>query len=223
MAYPSSFSFDDLKKITTYAGKKKYIDSHLEKIGTGSSRIVYRVDDEKVLKLAKNRKGLAQNEEEISKSLYDTDLFANLYESDEDCYWIEMEIAKKIKPSDVKRIYGVSFDIIIDFIIKCYKQRGADTYNYKFLSTHSNFNIFWDDFFEWTDGNHTKNYKISDKLGNLLLSIYDYFGDFYCNWQDVSDWTRLFNWGIVKRDGEEHMVVIDMGLSEDIWNSYYKK
>lgn len=223
MAYPISFSFDELKKISSYAGKKKYIESHLEKIGAGSSRLTYIVDDEKVLKLAKNKKGLAQNEEEISKSLYDTDLFAKMYDHDDDCYWVEMEIAKKVKPSDVKRLYGVSFNIIIDFIIKCFKERGMDTYKHKYLRNEPDFRDFWNDFWEWEGGNPTEKYNISDKLGNLLLTIYEYFGDFYCNWQDVSDWTRLSNWGLVKRNGIEEMVIIDMGLSDEIWKTHYEK
>ena len=40
-----------------------------EPIGNGSSRIVFQIDDETVLKLAKNNAGIAQNMEEIKIGL----------------------------------------------------------------------------------------------------------------------------------------------------------
>lgn len=64
MAYPAAFSFDTMLSIRSYAGRLKYIASILPKLGSGSSRTVYPVDDEKVLKVARNDKGIAQNEVE---------------------------------------------------------------------------------------------------------------------------------------------------------------
>ena len=222
MAYPTAFSFKELNDLRTYAAKKRYLESHLEKIGTGSSRIVYKVDDEKVIKLAKNRKGLAQNEAEADKSSYPTDLFAKVYEYDQNYYWIEMEVAKKPKKSDIKSLYGVSFELIADFIKKEYSYRGGDVYKHRWISPSSrNFDKFWDDFWEAEGGGETLYFDIQQNLIDLLKEIDSYFGDYYCNWADVADWMRLANWGIVTRNGKEELVIIDNGLNEEIYKTHY--
>ena len=224
MAYPSAFSFAELNEMRTYAAKKRYLDSHLEKIGSGSSRIVYKVDDEKVIKLAKNRKGLAQNEAEADKSSYPTDLFAKVYECDQNYYWIEMEVARKPKKSDIKSLYGVPFELITDFIKKEYSLRGGDVYKHKWVGASSkNFDKFWDDFWEVEGGGETLFFDISQKLIDLLSEIDSYFGDYYCNWADVADWMRLANWGIVTRNGEDELVIIDNGLNEEIYKTHYSR
>ena len=64
MAYPFSFNMDEFKMLKTFAARIKYCQARLQRISSGSSRIVYKIDSEKVLKLAKNRKGIAQNEAE---------------------------------------------------------------------------------------------------------------------------------------------------------------
>ena len=64
MAYPVSFNMDEFKMLKTFAARIKYCQARLQRISSGSSRIVYKIDNEKVLKLAKNRKGIAQNEAE---------------------------------------------------------------------------------------------------------------------------------------------------------------
>jgi mRNA-degrading endonuclease RelE of RelBE toxin-antitoxin system len=60
--YPTSWSIEEFKKLNSFNARIKYCNQHLTRISSGSSRVVYKIDDEKVLKLAKNKKGLAQNE-----------------------------------------------------------------------------------------------------------------------------------------------------------------
>lgn len=59
MAYPTNFNFVELDSMRTFAERKRYCEERLQQIGVGSSRIAYKVDNEKVLKLAKNKKGIA--------------------------------------------------------------------------------------------------------------------------------------------------------------------
>ena len=66
--YPESFDLETFKKIPTFKGRTQYVAERLPKLGAGSSRIVYKIDDGTVLKLAKNQKGLAQNNLEIEYS-----------------------------------------------------------------------------------------------------------------------------------------------------------
>ena len=62
MAYPVSFNMAEFKTLTTFSERIRYCQTRLQRISSGSARIVYKIDNEKVLKLAKNRKGIAQNE-----------------------------------------------------------------------------------------------------------------------------------------------------------------
>ena len=117
MAYPQSFSFEEFNTISTYAGKQRYAEKHLKRLGSGSARVVYQIDDEKVLKLAKNRKGLAQNEVELDWGLQQYGTVAKIYESDEDkFYWLEMQLAKKLNVSDFESINEVSWKDYIKFL-----------------------------------------------------------------------------------------------------------
>ena len=63
--YPSSFDMERFKSLTSFNARIKYCEEHLQRLGSGSSRIVYKIDDKKVLKLAKNKKGISQNGTEI--------------------------------------------------------------------------------------------------------------------------------------------------------------
>ena len=37
------------------------------------------------------------------------------------------------------------------------------------------------------------------------------------------DLQRLSSYGVVRRNGREEMVIIDFGLTEDVFNNYYRK
>lgn len=62
--YPTNFDLDEFSKLTSFNKRIQYCKERLKRISSGSSRIVYMVDDTKVLKIAKNQKGLAQIEVE---------------------------------------------------------------------------------------------------------------------------------------------------------------
>ena len=52
MAYPANFNLQEFSKLPTFKARKQYCDERLPKLGQGSSRIAYKVDDEKALKIA---------------------------------------------------------------------------------------------------------------------------------------------------------------------------
>lgn len=62
MAYPMFFNMEEMLSLDSYSARVRYCQQRLQKIGNGSSRVVFAVDDEKVLKVAKNKKGIAQNQ-----------------------------------------------------------------------------------------------------------------------------------------------------------------
>ena len=64
-AFMPSFSTAMLSQLSSFNQQVQYCTEQLgSPIGNGSSRTVFQIDDKRVLKLAKNSKGLDQNEVE---------------------------------------------------------------------------------------------------------------------------------------------------------------
>ena len=196
--YPMSWSIDEFKKLNSFNARVEYCNTHLKRLAAGSSRIVYMVDNEKVLKLAKNKKGLAQNEVEIEYgNYYDlSSIVARVFESDDNNLWVEMELAKKVTSNIFNSVVGVSFD----------EYTSAMKYNY-FTNIKpnryptekpENMDEMWDNEFV---------YEMLSFMGNYDIP--------------VGDLGRLSTYGLVNRDGSDTIVMIDYGLTNDVYGTYY--
>lgn len=99
--YPKTFDMEVFKSLNNFTKRIEYCRNHLPRIAAGSSRIVYKIDDEKVLKLAKNTKGIAQNETEIDRGQdsYFSFILARVFDFHPDGLWVEMELARKVSKS----------------------------------------------------------------------------------------------------------------------------
>ena len=198
--YPEGFSFDTFKNIRNYAQRMAYARFHLGKpIGTGSSRVVYRVDETKVLKLAKNRKGIAQNEAEINwyGDAYYDDILAQVIDYDYDnSYWTEMEIAFKVKQDDFLRLWGVKLkDMELYLRNREFENRGRrEIYH--------------------IDKEVKNKLDENDNIQHLVSFMYDSDGK-------AGDITKLNSWGKVQRPYGETLVLIDFGLTDEVYKSYY--
>lgn len=97
--YPLTFNMEHFKTLRSFNQRIQYCEQNLQRISSGTSRIVYKIDNEKVLKLAKNSKGLAQNEVEAGYSKYNDleDLVARTFDYDEKNLWVEMELARPVR------------------------------------------------------------------------------------------------------------------------------
>jgi hypothetical protein len=198
--YPQSWDIEEFKKLKSFNARIKYCNQHLTRISSGSSRVVYKIDDEKVLKLAKNKKGLAQNEVEIEYGGYNdlSDIVAKVFESDENNLWVEMELARRVKASDFKRIVGYDFELIEQAI----QNYGVDSGNTKARVKYKIDPEIWDDMWE----------------NEFMYAIFGYIGNYGV---PVGDLRRLSSYGLVNRNGEDKIVLIDYGLTHDVYDSYY--
>lgn len=209
MAYPVGFSLDTLKSLGSYAKRVKYCQEHLQKIGSGSSRVVFAVDNEKVLKVAKNEKGIAQNQEEMQdwrQSYYDC--FAKVYDATEDGIFLEMQAARRAKKSDFKRLTGYDWNVMcawIAYTASLYTPPSKMGYR-----DHTYDNLFDSD--EWGD-------FIDDY--NIFQAIHGYLCD-TCT-QSYADFMRISSWGVVSEDGQERLAIIDFGLTDEIFDTYYNR
>lgn len=83
----------DFDHISQNVSKRKY-----RLIGSGSGRLVFDLDNGYVVKVAKNRKGVAQNKAEYKiASMNNTDLFAEISAISDNYNYLIMEKADKIK------------------------------------------------------------------------------------------------------------------------------
>jgi hypothetical protein len=197
--YPSTFDMEHFKTLAKFAERVRYCDQHLKKISSGSARIVYLVDDKMVLKLAKNQKGIAQCETEIQwgGDSYFDEILARTIEYHPDGLWVEMELARKVKKSDFSVIESINFD-----------EFG------KYLKN-----------FELENNGKRPFYGITDAHKEILNE--NQFTQTICEFMlntdsPAGDLMRLNSYGIVNRNGEDIIVIIDFGLTNDIYNEYYK-
>lgn len=210
MSYPTTFNMDEFKSLTSFQKRIEYCKQRLRRLGAGTSRIVYEIDDEKVLKLAKNNKGIAQNQEEIKlgTDYYTKSLgcFTEVYDYDDNSLFVEMEKAIPAKESDFERLTGYPFEMYCDFITRCAKNYSPNSKTKYYFINHA----YDDAYQQCINDEYSFIYNVMDYMSNYQLT----------SWGDL---TRISSYGIVKRDGEDALVIIDFGLSGDVWNNFYKK
>lgn len=196
--YPQSFNIEEFKLLTSFNARVKYCEQHLTRISSGSSRIVYIIDDTKVLKLAKNVKGLAQNEVEINNGndyLLDG-LVPNVYEYDENYKWFETQLAEKISKSKFEQIVGISWDIYTKLL-----------YNHAITASIIR---------------HDSKYDIPQEIldesweNEFIVSMYDYIGSYGIFNGDLQ---VLSSYGIINGN----VVLIDSGATDEVLKKHYGK
>ena len=220
--YPQSFNMEQFKEMKTFNERIGYCQQHLKRISSGSSRIAYMIDDNTVLKLAKNRKGLAQNYEEGANSSYlqNIGLAAPVYDVDDNFRWIEMAYAKQATQKDFLRITGFRFEFIASFIAYVstkYSRNRENKYFEKEMIPY--FEAIWNNADEEVivTENGKKLYSPSKIFSQLIKYLTDYELE---SWGDL---TRISSWGVIHTEDGDKIVLIDYGLTEDIWNKYYKR
>lgn len=166
-------------------------------LGSGTSRMVFKLNDKKVLKLAKNQKGIEQNETEADIYLRQLYGIADWYAVSSDGIWIVSELCTKARQADFKAKLGLSF---------------ADYCNYVgYINQERSHRKSWrsypqpEKFYEYIEAE------------NLLGGVYEYIG----NWDPpVGDLQRISSYGI-NQEGE--IVIVDTGLSETVADKYYSR
>jgi mRNA-degrading endonuclease RelE of RelBE toxin-antitoxin system len=198
-AYPENFSFEEFNNIRSYNGKLKYANERLKKLSSGSSRVVYQVDDEKVLKIAKNKKGLAQNETEADWSKDAYDVTAKVFENSPEYFWVEMEFAKKLTPTRFKQLTGISIQDM-QTAMRVLRERMRPIKNLAPLKL--------------TPEAEAKLYE-----NEFYLDIERFIADYD---METGDFGRLNSYGEVIRDRQPKIVLVDFGVTQQTWNDYYK-
>ena len=203
-SYPESFSMDEFNSIGSYAGKVRYANERLKKLGAGSSRMVFQIDNEKVLKLAKNAKGLAQNNVETDGYFYQTDITADVIDYDDkhdEPYWVEMQLAIPIgrNKKKLESLLDISLEELFIFL-SANNPRERNPQRYQSQISQERMDELWED--EFTSA-------LIALVGNIEM--------------EIGDLVRPSSWGYIHRDGEETPVLIDFGFTNNVRAHYYAR
>ena len=194
----------DREKIV-YAQLKRNASKHFNKISGGTGRDVYDFKDNKVIKLAKNEKGIAQNEAEYSMGTdsYIDNVVTQVFYGAENFSFLISEKAKKVTVGDFKRLVGVDWKYYVDYM------------------------EWWGKYLTVSNLRYSPDEEIIKIIEEKLLEednqIYK-FKDFIASYdmgQVVGDLTRLSSYGIVQRDYGEDIVLVDYGLTPEVRKMYY--
>lgn len=198
--YPSSFNMDAFKTLKTFKDRVAYCNANLKKLGSGSSRIVYQIDDQKVLKLAKNNKGIVQNETEIDRGTdsYFSHILAQVFDSEDNGLWVEMERAIPINKHEFLRYTNFTPEEIKDYLRD----------------------------FQSTNSGQKSYYRPSPELKNRLDNdeFVQYLREFIAGTDALAgDLGQPTSYGLVKRNGQQELVLIDFGLTDTDYNKLYRE
>lgn len=196
---PATFDVNYFKTLKSYNKRVLYCNQTLQKIKSGSARVVYVVDNTKVLKLAKNDKGLEQNRLEADYLIQEhhLDVVTQVYEYDQDDMWVISEFAKNTSVKKFEQTTGVNFEKLCEFL----------------RTENRNFRKGWTNTLsqEEIDAMYENEYAMQ------ILTVMQDFD------MPAGDLCRIGSYGEVVRQGRPAIVLRDYGLSQDIYDRLYAK
>ena len=231
-AYREGFSFDELSVLGNdafsdeeYSGKLQfdYCRKWLgEPVAQGTSRCVFMLSDNLVLKLANGKYEAGKAQNRLECQLYEdiqSPLLVRIFGNDENFSYV---ICENVVPAQ-----DIDFEKIIDipFYYRYYNQMGSEYINY-FENPKGSYNEVPYDVYDIVCYLET-NYTIGE--GYYHKEIEEYIRKnpwlkelktFIMNTQ-IGDLTKPDNYGIVNRDGKPMIVILDAGMNLENWETYY--
>ena len=224
----------------------EYCVKHLgEPVGEGSSRVVFTLTDGHILKLARKNSctvayitdgvGEEQNKQEyeIYKEM-NTPILPKILYCDRNYYYMVCESVLPAKKEDFEKILGIPFNLF--YAQNSEKVTDENSPNKGDVTI--GFNKYFDgskegvkyaegvtimDVLEYFEANYVDESEYYDEeIENVIKSCewLQELEEFIMN-SDVTDFASLGNFGIVNRDGNPYIVLLDTGLNLDIWENGY--
>ena len=197
---PDDWEKDIYDPSVPFKKRINYARERASRLGAGSSRIVFEIPYQgqlTALKIAKNRKGIAQNEEEASilndaEVLSREHLVARLIDGDYDNFtWIQTEKVDKLKSEKhFESLVGFSIFQVISYIGKIASLDGTIKFD---MDPDLEEEMSEDEF-------------VQDLMG-LLGDTGAHVGDLY----------RVANWGVK----DNLPVIVDFGASSEVLRLHY--
>lgn len=186
--------FFDLKQFKSMPPIKQilFLKQKGKVVGEGSSRRVYLLDQNTVLKLAKNEKGLAQNKTEVEsfKDPLTNGLVTKIYDYSMDFRWLISEIARPISNmQEFGKLLG----------------ENAEDFFHEFSSMV--------EFYFSDEGEEINTDEISNPLLGKLMDLV------IKNETLPADLKKMDSWG---KTADGRLVLIDYGFTDSVWRQHYK-
>jgi hypothetical protein len=247
-AYKEGFSFDELTTIADSAfadednsvPQMAYCRKWLgEPTFMGSSRCVFTLSDNIVLKLAYGKKyqaGIAQNEMEyLVHNQFKSPLWAKIYDHDKNFTYLVCENVIPAEPVDFEKILGMPF----------YERYMQNSEKHKDGNSKYNgdYTVGYNKYFDNIRGNNEEvqgvyvyqimcyleaNYVLDENCFSLAIEDAIYNSEWLRNLRDliretkIADLCQPSNFGVVNRDGKPMLVIIDGGMNMSVWNKFYR-
>lgn len=212
--YPEGFTFTELIHIINERFDEKaikdYVSQYLYFMGSGSSRLVYKLNEKAVLKIAYCSAGIAQNEAEFMAARQQYEVCSRVINHDPNFYYLISEVAQ---PLENFNEYNEIFEYYTG--VKLYNLSSMlSNYSYYLEGYTKNFNSSYKEYI--------KNKWVRDLLKFLKMAFDKGF-----KYVLPGDFTRESTYGLVSRktidsnDKKYNIVIIDAGFTEDVFESYY--
>jgi hypothetical protein len=247
--YQESFSFDDLSVLgdgifngeDNSVPQMAYCRKHLgEPDSMGSSRAVFTLSDNYVLKLAYGKKylaGIEQNEAEYKLfQEIDSPLLVKILYHDRNFTYLVSESVLPAEPVDFEKIIGIPYRNTWEQ----HTEEDEDYYDHKKNRYRTiGFDKYFDDLKDYDEDYRGAcvfeilNYihiKYTNKYDKLYRSNYEelinkipWFKEIkrLAMTSTIADYISIENFGVVNRDGNPTIVILDSGFNENIWKRYY--
>lgn len=122
------FNIDVFKNLATQRERIAYCHKRLKFIGSGTSRTVYKLDENKVIKLAISKIGISQNKTESSALFQSLSCFTKVYDNEEFYRWIISEYAEKLNKVDFESVVGYNQEAVNTWFRYVHNSGDDDTY-----------------------------------------------------------------------------------------------
>ena len=198
---PDDWDKSAYKSDKSFASRLRYAQERAKRVGGGSSRVAFEIEYQgrpTILKIAKNKKGLAQNDYE-SQILndYTLDIGIPMIDYDEENdppTWIHTEKAEKMKPSQFKKFFnGMTPDEMMHVV--------------RFMVGKEGIRVPPD-----VEKRYNEIYEDNETISSLVSIV----GNYEIHPHEFS---MLSNWGIY--NGEP--VLIDVGGSSQVISQHYAR
>ena len=219
--------------------KETYLQSKCPPIkyaGCGSSRAAFALAGGKCLKIAINAKGVGQNKQELKNGADETlKCFTQNYAQAADYTSLLTECCAKASVNDFKKMLGIQPFQIEDVLQLVADKNGIDgalqSLKYDYDEMHSAGDEFIDDYLmreiELTQDMIKLLKSVKQQKSKPQMAVISDLLHFYekNDWNtDVllpGDLTNVDNWGLVARDGQVCLVILDSGFSTEIATTLY--
>jgi len=98
----------NLSKLDTFKARVEYAEKNLKHMSSGSSRVIYELNKDTVLKLAKNERGIAQNKVEANPKMKSKYIVETL-KADRNGLWKTSPMCEKITEKEFEKMVGFNF------------------------------------------------------------------------------------------------------------------